>query len=232
MAQKIIFTKPCQVITEGYADTVFLRRLAIHRGLGPHVGAFRTSKDPMINASGCGRSGYADTLDALSAEIAFFDVVNGIVLLADNDDDPKGRFDDVVTQVKKAGYPIPTKPEEIVSGKVQNRTISLTIFMVPSAGTPGNLDSLLLDSLPNDSAMQCAAALLACAAADMAGWGESKKAEAKLRAALCCSYARDPGRELSHILFERKRCPFDFSHKAFDHVETFLRRFLAHVGAI
>jgi hypothetical protein len=232
LRKPLTFTKPCQVVTEGYADQTFIRRLTENRKIEPLVGAFRTSKDPIGQAFGSGRSGYLDTLNALTTEITFFDVVKGIVILADNDDDPSGRFADVSNQLSDAGYPVPKRPEEIVSAKVHGRNITVSVMMLPKTGTAGCLDSLLLASLPNDAQMACATALMACAAGAMADWPPRKKAEAKLRAVLCSTYTKDPGRELSQILCDIKRCPFDFGSPAFDHVETFLRGFLSRMGVL
>ena len=116
MSETLAFA-PYQIICEGAADEVFIRRLLLARW-GVSDIQVRCAKTK--NADGCaGTSGLTDTLLALDAiRTTMPGKVRGILILFDSDDDPNATFKSVIESIKrtKLKYPQPSALLEIKPG--------------------------------------------------------------------------------------------------------------------
>ncbi|HTX21214.1 MAG TPA: DUF3226 domain-containing protein [Candidatus Aquilonibacter sp.] len=66
-----------------------------------------------------------------------------IIVVADNDGDPKGAFKNVQDQIQTAGFAVPKKPREIVT--TPNLPF-LCVLMIPWDNDSGCLESLCLEA--------------------------------------------------------------------------------------
>lgn len=231
-ASDLPLTKPCQMIVEGRSDCEFFRRLCAARGLETKVGVRFTAKTLADNAPGTGNSGFYDSLDGLRGAMKLSpNVVKGVIVVADNDSDPNEKYEFIREQVARAGFPAGAAGAT-VTGNVNGKNLSVSILMVPSSGTQGNLESVLLSALPIGAYRNCVDGLITCAGLGAPNWRPHKIEEARLGAYLSCSYHHDPGKSLANILADVPRSPFDMSHTAFDGFNLFLRRFLVAIGEL
>src|SRR5690349_16232863 len=125
-------TKPRVIICEGKADVAFFEHLISERGL---------PEFQVLPANGNSR--YEDTLVALSAA-AGFGGISGILLVGDNDLNPAAAFQNVRTQVQRAGgYGTPLNPGEAAESA---GFPDVVVMMVPWHGSVGCLETLLLEA--------------------------------------------------------------------------------------
>jgi hypothetical protein len=229
---KFSFEKPCSVLCEGGTDLWFLRRLAANRGLDAHLGVFFPSRDGKDYGQAYGSGGFKSGLNTIATQLSIHERVRGVIVVADNDDNPSEKFTAVCDALRAARFPAPNAPEQIVQGQVEGRNLSLAVFMIPGNGREGCLESLLYESLSLADRERCVDALAMCFGVQVDGntWRVHKTHEARLRAVVGCLYPRDPGRALGHILADTDYCPFDFASNNFDYMERFFRTFLTRLG--
>lgn len=141
-----------------------------------------------------GDSGFAAA--AIQCEpITGFTNVADVVILSDNDDNPQDSFDNVRKQIDDAknmgdlsrNWGQATTPTNKSPGDP-----SLSIWMWPSAGTPGCLETLLWSVVQNTRAQEaaCVEAALKCSGANQ--WPVSKLDKARIRCFLSLVCRRNP----------------------------------------
>jgi hypothetical protein len=146
-----------------------------------------------------------------------------IVILADNDDAPGASFDNICNQIRTApktrGWAVPTAPATKERGNP-----SVSIWMFPSAGQPGCLETLLWEAIRNQRGHQanvaCVEAACRCSGADK--WTQSRLDKAKVRNFLSLVCENNPSVSFNNLWR-------DFPHlipvmqTAFNSVADFLR---------
>lgn len=133
------------LLCEGMHDVQFFYHLQKDRGLP----AFQAASCGNIVGTPSGRDGITHltgALNALPAIPAFHTTLQKILIIADNDNNPKGAFQRVQQLVKNTAelrpgvrYTVPAS-EQATSG----RNPSITVLMLPWSGQQGALDTLCL----------------------------------------------------------------------------------------
>jgi hypothetical protein len=179
----IRFDGPYYVACEGDGDAAFVEHLLKHCGLAgfavkPSQGRTR------FEGHLCGVATSSDRRR-----------LRCLVVLADNDDAPTTRFEGVQRALNAAGFPVPDRPQVIVPGSP-----SVGVFMVPSAGRIGALETILLEAVDDadPGLRRCVDEFVDCQA-NVKTWSLVKQAKMRLHASIAATCVEDPGAALSRV---------------------------------
>ncbi len=131
-------TLPNLLLCEGPDDVAFFQSLISFHGL-PHFCVRDTSTE---RGGAGGNTKFGLALKALQLD---FKVVKRILVVADNDDDPQGRFEFLKSQLSQvfAAEKLPNAP---LNTSAVTDKIDLTILMIPATEQHGNLETLCRDA--------------------------------------------------------------------------------------
>jgi hypothetical protein len=172
------------VISEGQADDEFLKKLIAVR---------RLNNLEVLGPAGeesYGRGGFQVRLEGL--KLKGIEKHKAIVIVADNDDDPRSAFRSIQNQIRDAGgYGVPEKPYQ-VSGRGEYPPVA--VVMLPASGEQGSLDTLCWSAANEKYALhlKCVGAIAECIGADERTWGKVKLAKLKVQCLLSSICKGDP----------------------------------------
>jgi hypothetical protein len=183
MAKPDRFAETRIIIAEGYDDAIFVDQLI--RTPARHLPRFDIWANVELGSIG-GNTGF--TRSIMAADIKRdFHLVTDVLILADNEQTPTTSFRSICDQIRNArqngnlkrDWAIPTQP---ASKEVGDPSVS--VWMFPSAGAPGCLETLLWQAIENQGGhtanVACVNAACHCSGADQ--WpNKSKLAKAKVR---------------------------------------------------
>jgi hypothetical protein len=213
------FIKPNLILVEGPSDAAFFRHLIGARGIADKF-SVRSPKDADGIDSG-GNSRFGEALNAFAVDPTF-GMVTEIIVVADNDSDPKDAFENVQRQIRSTArsYIEPKTPYVKARGKAPH----FTALMLPSVGNTGCLETLCLAAAvkANPGLAACVDALKTCSGTGK--WPASKQAKSDLRCLIASHYQRNP--EIS-LTFVWDHLPefIPLNDPVFDDLEKFLRQF-------
>ena len=204
------------IICEGGGDKNFFRELIKARGLPDFY-----VTHPFDKIHPGGRQGYAARLRALRLQ-PDFDQVAGVLVVSDNDRDPRASFAEVRSLVHDAGFTAPNRPSTVAAG-----TPSVIIMMLPAPDQEGQLETICLEAIKSTWPRQfeCAEQYAECAG--IATWGIAKQERAKLRALISHICKKDPNTSLSHLWHDGREIVVPLDSESFDPVVESLRQFAA-----
>ena len=204
---------PRLLICEGPEDHAFFHRLIEARGLPRfHI---QPSK---------GNAQFAPAIAKFKLEnTKAYNALRNIVIAADNNEDPKGRFDNVCAHIERVFGP-GTAPEE--PQKEAKTKPPVSVLMIPWTGGHGHLECLCYAAA--DDADKVAGSrvedLLALCGAD--DWTTSRQGKAWLRANLAIRCEQDPFVSLGSVFNDpRFRHLIPVDHASFDSIANFLSSF-------
>jgi hypothetical protein len=217
-APKTPITERALIVGEGKSDAAFLKHLcALHGVTGI-----------LVEESG-GTGKFPQYFDALKQR-TYFDRLQAMLVVGDNDDRPDDSFKALCRCLKKQDLPSPN--QRLVVARIGNQGLAVVVMMVPYtiAGGPtkGCLESLLLQALTRDPSVvqRCLDDYKSCM-----GFNGTKNQETKFR--LRCSLAAlvpdNPNTSLEFALDPAKNL-FSLNHSCFDEIATFLRKFKSLCG--
>jgi len=207
------------ILVEGPGDAGFLRNLIRKRTLPDHFD-IRTPKESGI--SGSGNTRFGEALDAFVL-VPGFPLVRKILIVSDNDDDPRNAFRQIRLQIRKTSrkYKAPTRRLSATTGSP-----SLTIMMLPSTRKRGNLERLCWDAAVKQTAnaqvVACANEFARCAGID--NWSSGKLAKVKIRSLIASKYQRNCDESLA-FLWDDYPDLIPLSDPVFDPIANFLATF-------
>jgi hypothetical protein len=179
------------VLGEGYEDASFVRALVAARG-----GHLSFDVSPTIDIGEVGGDSGFENAVIRCEPITGFTEVSDVVILSDNDDDPAASFANVCDQIENArnngdlarNWGQATTPVNKTAGDP-----SMSIWMWPSDGQNGCLETLLWQVVQNTQAKNaaCVDAALQCSGADK--WPTSKLDKARIRCFLSLVCRKNPG---------------------------------------
>jgi hypothetical protein len=206
------------ILTEGADDAALTRAVIAARNLAP----FDVS--PVIDCGSVqGNSGFENAVIACEA-VTGFTRVNRVVLIADNDDTPADSVTSVCTQLRNArqvkairrNWGVPNQAVTPAPGDP-----SVAVWMWPSAGQPGCLETLLWQVIqalhPNEAA--CVDTACACTGANT--WPISKLDKARVKCFIALTVRRKPALGLGQLWAEEPGL-IPATHAAFDTFANFL----------
>lgn len=202
-----ISTHPRLLICEGHKDMCFFHRLIEERGL---------PKFHIVEASGNG--GFFNTLsDIHLMETKRFKALRGILIVADNDDDPAGRFGSVCQQVERF-FGRGTAPNAAL--QASRTTPPVTIMMIPWTNEHGHLEKLCVDSAESADGINAQQVDMFMGLIHAERWqSESRRGKAWLRVNLAARCVQDPFVPLGDVFLEaRYRRLIPLNHPSFTRV--------------
>jgi hypothetical protein len=208
---------PKVILCEGAGDAAFLKHLIEARGLPNFHITYPTHDDPQQPG---GRGGFTERLKALKL-IRGFAKVTDVLVISDNDDSPAKKFQEVAELIEAApGYSAPKTPR-VAAG----RDPRVTIFMLPADNTPGQLETLCLESCLNhwQEMTHCLNAFIACNP-HLAGWDQGKQERMKMRTMIASICSSDPNTSLTHA-WSRTENIIPLEHDCFNDLSNFLQTF-------
>ena len=128
--------KPRVILCEGPGDKSFFDHFIGARNLPDF-----TVIHPRQDIDPGGRGGYASRLRGLRLQPGF-DLVDGIVVVSDNNANPAASFSRVRQQLLDAGYPTPNRSFTMAYGSP-----SVIVITMPCEREPGQLETLCLQAM-------------------------------------------------------------------------------------
>lgn len=193
--------KPCLLIGEGIEELRFFTALFKHLGVQG------------VQVEQC--AGKRALKSYLGAQIvrSGFERVDSLVIVQDADDNADGRLTSVCEAVRACGLTPPNRHAEFSEGRPR-----VGVFIMPDGTRPGMLESLCVNSVAEDAAMDCVRDFLKCVR-DRSGRVPSPIEKAQTHAWLA---SRDiPDKRLGEAA-EAGYWPW--GHAAFTGLVEFLRR--------
>jgi hypothetical protein len=200
MPERTIFANARVIISEGEEDAAFAR--AMLQSHSDALPLFDVSPVIDIGKTG-GSSGFGAAVMRADGLVGFHGV-GDVVIIGDNDDDPAKAFDAIVRQVRKAQeegnlsrkWAIPTVPFAKTAGDP-----SVSIWLWPSQGQPGCLETLLWQALQADNRhrtiIPCIDQAIQCAG--IGGWPLSKLDKARVRCFIALALRQSPAVSVSRL---------------------------------
>lgn len=222
-------TEPYVLLCEGMHDAQFFSHFIREKNLPTFT---ISSCGHAADADGDGISFLTEALDELPS-IPGFETVEAVLIVADNDSDPSGKFNDVVKMINATAdiigpprrrYNPPNVPLAAANGNP-----ATVVMMLPWTNTNGALDSLLYVSAANKrpAVAKCVEEFAKCARADV--WPMTKQAKMRLRSFISASHHADPYLAPAWVWKEKTDLvPLD--DPVFNQIETFIRDFPALVA--
>jgi hypothetical protein len=207
--------KKWMLVVEGNSDEWFFRRLCIERQI-PDYGFFRGGQGELP----AGKTGFSKVLRALRV-MPGFEVVEGIIVATDTDDDPKKAFSAAAGQLKEAEYEVPSGPLQWTAGAKGMPPVS--VLLIPWHDEAGTLEQLVLPAAeakwPTEYA--CLEQYAQCTKAE--AWHPSKRAKMMTRSLMSAVHEPDPNIGLAN-LWERSATKdyIPLIHAHFDRIAKFL----------
>jgi hypothetical protein len=193
--------KPCLLIGEGVEEVRFFTALLKHLGIQG------------VQVEQCAGKRVFKKYFSAQAVRSGFDRVDSIVIVQDADDNPDGTLASVCETVRVCGLTPPSRHADFSDGRPR-----VGVFIMPDGSRPGMLESLCVDSVAEDAAMECVRDFLECVR-DRCGRVPSPIEKAQTHAWLASRAA--PDKRLGEAA-EAGYWPWD--HAAFMGLVEFLRR--------
>ena len=210
-AEPFRFDEPIYVLCEGGADVRLVHRLLKREGLEGFSVNFAK-----------GYQNFATHVRGLTAS-SNWRRVRRLLIIGDNDTAPAARWENAHDALADEGLPAPDRPAEISVG-TQDKP-STGIYMVPSAGTHGALETLLVRAILQEHGglAECLRQLDQCPATDCDGWDAVKRAKMQFQTAVAIKCRDEPNAGAAHI-WSKKHNPVPETSPVFDELAAFLRR--------
>lgn len=202
---------PIQIAVEGKDTFAFIRSLSKQLGLSSaQLQDFGGVKD------------FSVFLPALLNTSGFRDQVRCLGIIRDAEDDAVAAFQSVCGVLRKAGLTIPKRPEEFTGGELK-----IGILILPDSTAPGSLETLCLQGVANDPAIECVSEYFSCLEKTLPILTNSptkaKLDKARLRVFLASR--KRPHLPLGQAI-DAGFIPYDSS--AFAHIKSFLQALEEH----
>lgn len=212
MAWPQVFNLGRALLCEGPEDAAFFNLFIEHRGI-PRFHICDTS--PKRGAAG-GNSAFRAALNSAKTTRSYANLRH-VLVVADNDDDPPGRFALVCNQIEAAGFPRPVSPLQATHGYP-----AITVMMLPLQSQPGALETVCQQ--PARSAAQMTGQQVDHFVATVAhhGWTDLQRSKLWLRTMLAARYAQDPFLSLRKVFNEHPDL-VPMGDASLDSIETALR---------
>jgi len=200
---------PFYIVCEGATDAAFIETLLTNRGMPTQ--AFQIGEAE-------GHTGFQRHLEALMTS-SDRPRLTHLAVVGDNDDVPAERFLNIQTALAGVGLPVPGAPSTIVAGPPV-----VGVFMMPSVGLQGTLESLLMDSVTETQPEvgACVETFRECISAP-GNWGVSKVAKMRLNATIAACCVGDPSASVAYV-WGKNGNPIQIGSAVFNPLATFLQQ--------
>ena len=205
------------ILCEGTHDVAFFSRLLDVHGISNY--RIAAPQDPG------GVPGFGRALRAIATS-SEYNLVERILIVADNDENPKAQFRKVRDEIQNSGhrYGIPDRSRLLT--KSDDGLPSVEILMLPKNSEPGCLETLLLDPIYSQAQQVQPALDKYCGVTGIDSWSPSKSAKARLRIMVASLNRQNPDLSLAWIWKERRTAAFiPLSGPEFVKLASYLEQF-------
>jgi len=214
-----VLSRPFFIVTEGMADAYFVDELLKHKAITKcSVGC--PSKD---SAGGMGKPAFGKYLLGMQTARARKTSVNlqGLLVIADADENPAKSFKDVTDALDNAQFPKPTDPFQVqdING------FRSAVYLIPAQGETGTLEHLLLRAtfLKSQGLEQCLAQFSECTGGLKSTDANSN---AKMRmSVLAGAFCKGNPWCSAGLMWKDEGNPVPIDSKAFDALSAFIVQF-------
>lgn len=212
------------ILCEGNHDLAFFKALLSERNI---IDYCIVCPDRQLEPGGF--SGYRRCLQSLAVG-SDYPNVNKILIVGDNDSNPKKQFASIQNEIRESGkrYGIPAKTQSLK--KSQDGLPAVGILMLPSSGIQGCLETLLLPAIYASSKKTHPnlkpAADAFCSSTSIDSWDTSKSCKAQLRIMLTSMYEKNPYLSLAYVWKKPSTAKMiPLNGKFLNKLVSFLRKF-------
>lgn len=214
------FNKEWLIVCEGGADKAFLCELIRKRGLPDFQVEFPIREGDKTG----GWSKYEHFLKSIKTNEGFISKVRALLVVADNDDNPRKRFAEIRAQLQAAGgYGVPEEPLQVA--RSARDLPDVVIMMIPLRDQPGALEAMLLPAVydkwpalkgPLDKYLGVSPAN---------DWDDRRKAKMRMQCVLAATCKEDPNTPLRWIWKRNQEYHIPVDHNSFDGIARSLQGF-------
>lgn len=221
----ISFDKERLLLCEGSMDKTFFEELIAARGLPEFQVQFPLGA---LDSTG-GISKFGHFLKGNINE-QFLKIVRGVLVVADNDDNPAGNFALVRQQIRDAGYGEPMRELEFVPSPQPLPPIA--IMMLPLNGQKGNLESVIKPAAFEKWPDLEQPVNAYCAASPANDWSVGKQDKMKLQSIIAATCEANPYCTVSTLYRENAQYHIPLGSPLFADVAQVLSDFDTLLAAI
>lgn len=209
--------RPILVVCEGPSDCGLINALLQHH----QISGIRAR---------CPQHGFSAIepfLRGLETQSAWQEL-SGLLLVADANGDPLGRFEETARILTKFGLPV-TQAFQLEHGGQRNT--GRAVYLMPGPGRPGCLEDLLLDAIHRKSPnlIRCVDGFESCVQLSGA-WNANDRAKMRVHSLMAACCEEEPATALSRVWHKRGN-PIPIESPVFDELVSWLRRFEALVAS-
>jgi hypothetical protein len=224
--QPLEFTKECLILCEGSSDKAFFTGLINnHDDLPDFQVQFPLGADEETG----GYTKYGEFLKNAPTATGF-SVLKAVLIVADNDDCPEQRFQEIQAQLRQTakGYGIPKHPLEVA--KSSSDLPSIAVMMLPLDGQHGNLETICLIAA-YDRWPELKTPLDEYVSQTHANeWNELRQAKMRVQCLLAATCQQNPYTTLSTLWTRPEQYHIPLDHPCFEDIVNALRGFGNSIG--
>jgi hypothetical protein len=210
--------EPFVVVCEGYGDLRFIYALIQFKnitncslGCPSQKGGFGTGKAAIPSYL----KGIQTTILRKKANL------QGVVVIADADDDRAASFDLMVEALQSAKFPVPAAPFSI-----EGNPLRVGIFLLPGPGKNGCLEHILWDAVvrKTPTVEQCVADFSTCTGGHITAASENQRAKMRM-SALVAAFCKDNPWASPGLMWSDGGNPVPINSVCFNELAAFLTQF-------
>lgn len=221
----IEYTKERLILCEGSSDKTFFCELIRERGLPD----FQVQFPHGANETTGGVNKFHRFLEGTALNEEFLNKVRGVLVVADNDDNPGGQFYQVTTQIMDAGYGVPRR--ELLFVRSHPPLPPIAVMMLPLNQQLGNLETVVKQAALNKWPDLAAPLEAYIDEAPASGWAQGKQDKMRVQCILAATCEANPYVTISTLYRENVRYHIPLSDPCFDPIAQALTNFDAMVAA-
>jgi hypothetical protein len=213
-------TRPFLILCEGESDKRFFDQLIEKRGI---ENCFQVRFPSQGDDKRAGRSKFGRWLDLVSDTEDFIQNIQAVLIVSDNDENPKGSFEEVIKSLQEASsFKLPTKEREVM---LSQDAPALAILMLP-LDAQGNLEGLCLAAAYTKWPIKEAVDNFT-SATSAKNWSAGKKSKMQLQCIIAATCASRPDAGFVGHWRDKKEFHVPLEDPTFDGIAEFLKNFRA-----
>jgi hypothetical protein len=219
------FEKPWLILCEGEDDKKLIDRLIRARKLDDRFYV----QFPGLKGNTGGRSRFGAYLKTVASEASesFIKNVKAVLIVSDNDTNPKASFEEVQAELRKAGgFSVP--PTERVVAKARGFP-HVVVLMLPK-DVAGNIETLCVAAAYRKWPLGPHLDTL-IANSPSKDWSIGKQSKTRLHTIIAATCATKPDTSFANLWNEREEFHIPLDHEAFNDLADFLNGFAELIDA-
>ena len=214
------FDRQWLILCEGFSDKKLLDRLIQERNIEPSQ--FHVQFPSKDEGGTGGRSKFGAYLAAMYEAPTFRANVQAVLVISDNDDDPRASWREVTDQIDASGgFGVPAVEQTVARA---TGFPDIVVLMVP-IGRPGNMETLCVEAFCSNWRSLEKPLGVYLNASPAKGWGISKQSKMKVQTILASTCETRPDTSLGQHWSEPKKYHLSVQNPVFNDLVTFLMNF-------